>query len=240
MCQSSKTSVVAWLVAVVIAMIMLSTGKKTARWNAFFILTFITIQLLEFFVWWFRESDGLTKSANEAMKAGCGNDKNKPSGDFFVRLIFIALWIQPLVQTFMASRYGNPKYKQQLMIITMAYFVMLIWAITKALDKNATFTAQPSTCEKDSSGHLVWWRSNDKGFIGPNAAAFLYLFGLFFGLFFMQPKLFGIILIVVGGLSATYASKHYKNGEASSMWCLLAILYAIVALMMAKSRKLRE
>ena len=89
MCQSAKTSLVAWLSAVVIAMLMLSTGKKTAKWNAFFILTFILIQLLEFFVWWSRRKQGLSTSAGEALKEGCGAEKNQGSGDAFVRLIFI-------------------------------------------------------------------------------------------------------------------------------------------------------
>jgi hypothetical protein len=237
MCQSAQTSLVAWLVAVVISMIILTTGKKNAKWNAFFILTFITVQILEYFVWYFRKRDGLSSSADEARKAGCGSDKNRDAGDAIVRLIFIALWLQPLVQTYMAYRYGSG-YKPQLMAITMVYFVMLLWAITQAMDHSATFKAAPVTCSKDSSGHLVWTRTNSPtSFVGPGPAGMLYIFGLFFGLFFMQPKLFGLILTTVGGVMVAYTSKSYAKGEFSSMWCLFAVFYAFIAFIMAYSRR---
>lgn len=236
MCQSAKTSLVAWLVAVVISMIILTTGKKNAKWNAFFILTFITIQILEFFVWHFRKQEGLSSSADEARRSGCGSDKNIGSGDSMVRLILIALWLQPLIQTYMAYKYGSG-YKPQLMVITIVYFVMVIWSITQAFDSKAEFKAIPIVCAEGSNGHLLWNRSNSPtSFIGPGPAGYLYIFGLFFGLFFMQPKLFGLVLTVFGGVMVTYTSKAYARGEISSMWCLFAVFYAVVAYIMAYSR----
>jgi hypothetical protein len=239
MCQSAKTSLVAWLIAVVIAMIILTTGKKNAKWNAFFILTFITVQLLEFFIWHFRKVDGLSATADDARKAGCDSDKNESSSDGIVRLILIALWLQPLMQTYMAYKYGSG-YKPQLMIIVMVYFVMFIWSITQALDTNTTFTATPVTCAENANGHLFWERSNSKSFIGPGPAGPLYLFGMLFGLLFMQPKLFGIIMIFIGAGTAFYSAKGHAKGEFASMWCLFAILYAIVAYMMAYSRRQQD
>jgi hypothetical protein len=160
----------------------------------------------------------------------------------------IALWLQPLAQTFMAYKYGQG-YKKQLLIATMVYFVMVIYAITQALDKNATFTAQPqvgcshsdSTCSMDGTpckfGHLLWKRSNSKAFLGPDPSAQLYMFGLFFGLFFMKPKLFGIMLTVLGGIMVIYSAKENGRYQMSSMWCLYAIFYAFLAVMMAYSRR---
>lgn len=237
MCQSARTSLVAWLVAIVISMLILGTGKKNAKWNAFFIITFITVQLLEFFIWYFRDRDGLSSSAHEALEAGPNSEKNRPSGDVMVRLILIALWMQPLVQTYMAYKYGS-RYKPQLMAITIVYFVMVIWAITQALDTNSEFSAQPSVSTSCSGGHLYWTRTNSpKGFLGPNPASLLYVFGLFFGLFFMQPGLFGIMLTVVGGVMVAYTGKNYRNGEMSSMWCLFAVFYAFLAFIMAFSSR---
>lgn len=237
MCQSAKTSLIAWLVAVVISMIILTTGKKNAKWNAFFILTFITIQILEYFIWTFRKQEGLSSSADEARKLGCGSEKNVGSSDAIVRLVLIALWLQPLIQTYMAYKYGSG-YKPQLMVITIVYFVMVLWSITQAFDHNAEFTASPIVCNEDSNGHLIWKRSNSpKSFIGPDPAAALYIFGLFFGLFFMQPRLFGLLLITFGGVLVLYTSKTYARGEISSMWCLFAVFYAILAYIMAYSRR---
>lgn len=237
MCQSANTSIVAWLVAVVIAMLMLTTGKKNAKWNAFFILTFIAIQLLEFFVWRGRKGARLSTSATEATLAGCGSEKNQGSGDGLVRLILIGLWLQPLVQTYMGYKYGSG-YKPQLLIITIVYFVMFLWSITEALDTDAEFKATPVTCLEKSTGHLTWHRSNSPtGFVGPGPAAHLYLLGLFLGLFFMTPTLFGIILTVVGGVMVGLTAKFTGRGEFASMWCLYAIFYAIVAFIMAHSRR---
>jgi hypothetical protein len=237
MCQSAKTSLVAWIVATVIAMIILTTGKKNAKWNAFFILTFIAIQLLEFFIWHFRKSEQLSASADEARRLGCNSEKNRHSGDVMVRLILIGLWLQPLVQTYMAYKYGSG-YKPQLMVITIVYFVMVLWSITQAMDRNAEFRAQPVVCAENANGHLTWSRSNSpNGFVGPGPAGYLYVFGLFFGLLFMTPKLFGIMLTLVGGAMVAYTSKTYAKGEFASMWCLFALFYAIVAYMMAYSRR---
>jgi len=237
MCQSAKTSLIAWLVAVVIAMIMLSTGKKNAKWNAFFILTFITVQLLEFFIWHFRSSEKLSTSAHEAVEAGCGAPKNEASGDVMVRLILIALWLQPLIQTYMAYKYGKG-YKPQLMVIVMVYFIMFILAIVKAVDTNIDFKAYPVTCTDSANGHLTWYRSDSKeSFVGPGPAAMLYIFGLFLGLLFMEPKLFGIILTGLGGVMVAFTAKSYGRGEFASMWCLYALFYAIVALLMAYSTR---
>lgn len=240
MCQSAKTSIVAWLVAVIISLLLISKGKPSSKWNGYFILTFITVQLLEFMIWREREKIGLSTSASEAIE-NSDSETNAPSSETLTRLILIALWLQPLVQTFMAYRYGRPAYKPQLMVVTMAFFVMFIWSIVKALDDTDHFESKPyvnTTCgDGFASGHLIWSRSKSKSFVGPPIAAPLYLFGLLFGLCFMQPGLFGIILATFGGLSALYTAKQYGGGQASSMWCLYAIGYAFVALIMAFSRR---
>jgi len=245
MCQSAKTSIIAWVVAAIIAIIIISSGKPTGKWNGFFILTFILVQLLEFFIWHERSKLGLTTSASDALKEGSNSSRNGPSGETATRLILIALWLQPLVQTFMAYKYGNPEYKQPLLIITMAFFVMFIWSIVQASDQSEDFSSQPvvgcgETCDPDKpcpSGHLEWKRSKSSGFLGPSPASALYLFGLFFGLFFMQPGIFGLMLTILGGILACYSAKHTHAGESSSMWCMYAIFYAFLALVISFSRR---
>lgn len=245
MCQSAKTSLVAWVVAAVIALIIISTGKPVNKWNGYFILTFILVQILEFLIWREREKMGLTSTATEALEEGANSERNAPSSGTLTRLILIALWLQPLVQTFMAYRHGNPRYKTPLLVATMAFFVMFIWSIVQAADQDEKFESQPfvgcdGTCDADKpcpGGHLRWTRSKTDGFVGSKLAGLLYIFGLFFGLLFMQPGLFGVMLTSVGLVSLAYSSKQLHSSEMSSMWCMYAVFYAFLALIIAYSRK---
>lgn len=232
MCQSAQTSIVAWAVVTIIALLIITKGRKNGIWNGFFILAFILVQLLEFFIWWQRRKEGLSSSAEEAKQAGPESPENAPSGEAFVRLLLIALWLQPLVQTFMAYRYGNQKYRKQMFALTMVYFILFIWAIIQALDRNNKFQAQPGP-----DGHLTWSRPGKKGFVGPTPLAVIYFCGLAVGLLFMQPALFGIMLTVLGGIMFAYSAKNYGGGQFSSMWCLYATFYAFLALIMAFSTK---
>lgn len=242
MCQSAQTSLIAFTVASLIALLIITKGKRSGIWNGYFILTFIVVQLLEFFIWWERRKEGLTKTAEEAVQEGDGV-RNGPSGEVFTRLILIALWLQPLVQTGMAYKYGQPRFKSQLLVLTMAYFVMFIWAILRATDSERDFSSHPvtGTC---GEGHLVWDSSfpdsQQESFVGPGPAGLVYGFGLVFGLFFMRPTMFGVMLAVLGGVMLTYSAKNYRTGESSSMWCLYAIFYAFLALIMAFSRRDEE
>lgn len=245
MCQSAKTSIVAWVIAAVIALVIISSGKPTSKWNGYFILTFILVQLLEFFVWNEREREGLTSSAAEALKEGASSTRNAPSGEALTRLILIALWLQPLVQTFMAYKYGRSNYKPQLMVLTMCYLVLFLWSITQALNEDEKFESFPSvgcdgTCNPDSpcpGGHLQWKRSKSVGFLGPAPAGHVYMLGLFFGLFFMTPGIFGVMLTTLGGVMVTYTAKQLHSGESSSMWCLYAVFYVFLALIISFSRR---
>jgi hypothetical protein len=232
MCQDAKVSLIAWAVATVIALLIITKGKKNGIWNGFFILVFILIQLLEFFIWWERQKEGLTSSAEEAKKEGPQSVKNKASGEAFVRLILIGLWLQPLTQTFMAYRYGNQKYSSLLLAFTITYFVLFIWSILKALDSTIKFEAHPGP-----NGHLIWTRSDQSSFVGGKPLELFYLGGLALGLFFMQPSLFGIMLLILGGILGMYTGKNYGKGQFASMWCLYAVLYAILALIIAFSRR---
>jgi hypothetical protein len=226
---------VAWTIAAIISVLVITKGRKNGIWAGFFILSFILIQLLEFFIWWNRQAEGLTSSAAEAVEEGDGV-RNRPSGEVFTRLILIALWLQPLVQTFMAYRYGNPNFKKHLLVATMAYFVMFIWSILQATDPSVKFSSAPvtGTC---GHGHLAWRREGKGSFAGPHPASFLYGFGLAFGLLFVQPTVFGISFLVLGAVMLTYSAKNFRTGEASSMWCIYAIFYAFLALLIAFSRR---
>lgn len=248
MCQSAQTSLVAFVVAVLIALLVIAKGKKNGIWNGCFILVFILVQLLEFFIWWNRHKEGLTDSAEEAKKLQSDDPRNASdtslTGETLTRLILIALWLQPLVQTFMAYKYGQPRFKSQLLVLTMTYFVMFIWSIVRAADSKRSFATHPvtGTC---GEGHLVWTsekpsedgQSSPVSFVGPGPASLIYGFGLVFGLLFMRPTKLGLMLAVLGGIMLTYVAKNYRTGESSSMWCLFAIFYAFLALIMAHSRE---
>ena len=242
MCKSGPTSLVAWGIAAVIAVHVIGRGKKFDKMAGYFILVYITVQLLEFFVWVERKRNGLSASADEALDLAaeaCNHEKNEPSGEFWTRLIFIALWLQPLAQMYLAYKYGRG-YKKQLLVLTMVYFILFIWAIVQATDPNSTWFSQPGTeCnsqDKCAGGHLLWYRSDNKdGFVGP--AAGLYLFGLFFGLLFMEPKQYGWLLIAFGGLLAIYSARNFASKEFSTMWCIYAVFWAFLVLIMSYGTK---
>lgn len=231
MCKSGPVSLVAYGVAAVIAIHVISRGKAFDKATGYFILVYITIQLLEFFIWVERERLGLSKSADEAMLQP-DSQSNAKSSEFWTRLIFVALWLQPLAQTYLAYRFGDTRYSKQLAVVTIAYFALFIWAVAKATDTNVEFSSQPEVADACAKGHLWWSRGTNKdGFLGP--AAWLYLFGLFFGLLFIQPKLYGKILIGFGLILAIYSSRNFSTREFSSMWCIYAVLWAVLVLIMS-------
>lgn len=243
MCKSGPTSLIAYGIAAVIAVHVIGRGKRFDKFAGYFILVYITVQLLEFFIWVERERQGLSKSADEAMELAeteCGHPKNEGSSEFWTRLIYIALWAQPLAQMYLAYKYGRG-YKKQLGILSVVYLILFIWAIVKATNPNTEWKSQPgtecSTKDHCAGGHLVWLRSDRDDFMGPGLLAGLYLFGLFFGLLFMEPKQYGWMLIVFGGVLALYSAKNFGKQEFSSMWCLYAVFWAFLVLAMSYATK---
>jgi len=66
---------------------------------------------------------------------------------------------------------------------------------------------------------------------GFNALSILYMIGLLLPLLFMVPMTKGLILVAVGLLTFAWAQTQSTKYEFGSMWCLVAVLYAVAAIM---------
>ena len=220
MCYNETVSLITWIIVVCISILMYKRNKANDRWNATFIITFTLIQLLEAVLW-------ISIKHN-----------NVHLNQIITRTVLVALWLQPLVQTYMGYITTGSNFLFILSIVLALVFTYYtIYAITSS--KNF-YTSPGQSC------HLVWHQSkdsmtsanlstcgnnNDTGlFLTKNKyLTILYLIGLFVPLLFMIPKWQGYVLLFVGITSFTYAKLTSSPQEFSSMWCYVAIIYAVVA-----------
>lgn len=247
MCRSTKVSVVSWSVTALIAAYVIIRNKPNGRWQGLFVLTFILIQIIEAAIWSNRYDNPDCNNCNNSScdvsnindNNGVGGAIDKSYDELFTRLILIALFLQPLVQTFGAWKYGDfsGKYghvwKNLMMIFVMVFCVLLLYAIFSASDKDAEFGTN-----KGPNGHLEWFRTNgDGGFIGPWWVTGLYILGLGVGLLFMKPRIYGIIFLAFGFLTLWWSSTQGSGSEIGSLWCFYAVLYVILVLILTESTK---
>ncbi len=245
MCKNEKTSLVSFFVAGIIGLYLITVDKNSIRALGFFLLTFILIQLIEFFIWNQRRYMGLSFNAGSALNyasEGDPNNKNVPSSDFLTRLIVIALWLQPLIQTYMAYQYGRETMFRPLIILMLGVYILtFLYAGLRVLNPNLSFSSQPHTGVgntgvgadgKTAGGHLNWMGS-DGSILGGTPLTILYLFGLFFGLLFTIPSYFGWVVIVFGIITLVYAMTQHSKYEVGSMWCLYAVLLGFILLILS-------
>jgi hypothetical protein len=216
MCYDLESSLSAWVLATSISLFLFYRNKNYDRWNAAFIVTFSTIQLLEAGIWW-------TQSKGE---------KN-PTNQILTKLILLTLLAQPLVQTYMGAIYTKSDILYFLSYIFMGIF---LWGLYRV------GTAKPGEfyTSENSKGRLVWYddsndvNSKDRGFVGGSNSVtniiipILYILGLLFPLLF--PKEYrGLPLLFVAIASALY-SLSLKQGSFASLWCFYSVIYAVVAI----------
>ena len=245
MCKNEQVSLTSFLVAGIIGLYLITVDQNSIKALGYFLLTFILIQLLEFFIWNERKHQGLSHDASDALiyaKTGDPCDKNAPSSEFLTSLIVIALWLQPLVQTYMAYKYGRDTIFTPLIVIFLTiYAIIFIYSILRAFGGGVVFSAQPYTgigktgMDEDgtSAGGHLHWMASDGGILGGGPLTHLYLFGLFFGLLFTVPAYYGWIVIVYGLAVLTYALTQHARQEVGSMWCLYAVGLAFILLIMS-------
>lgn len=200
MCYSTQSSLIAWVISVIIACYLWYRNNNYDRWNACFIWTFSAVQLWE---------------------AGIWSAKNKDAQEIFLKLIALTLTAQPLVQTFAAYKATGDKH-QLLKIMSGVY--ALIWLYT--LYRTFTNTFAVST---GPNGHLVW-DASDGGMVngGSPILGGLYIFGLFLGLLYGLPKT--LLLFAVGLLTIVLSLSRASSREFASYWCYIAVAYSITAL----------
>ena len=211
MCFSIESSLSAWATANVISVYLYCRNKNYDRWNAGFISTFTTIQLLEGGVWYSLEN------------------KKKSLNDLLTRLILIALLLQPLVQTYLGYTHTKSAF---LGILSYIFIGMLVWGLLRVC-KSPKGSFSSSVGPK---GHLVWNSTESSNFIGgknevlSKIIPIFYFIGISLPLFFMKNHK-GLPLLIVGIGTAAYSLLYASGKEFSSMWCFTAVLYAFTSLL---------
>lgn len=204
MCFDPQSSLLAWSLTYSIALYLYYRNENYDRWNALFIISFSTIQLLEAGIW-------------KSLKSG-----NQWANDLLTRLILVVLLTQPLVQSYMGYRYTQ----QMVLAFTSGIFLgLLIWGLIRVWKS----TPGQFHSSVGPNGHLIWSDSlAGSGFLGSFWAGALYVAGLFIPLFFMKDRK-GWPLLFIGALTVAYSLFVSSKGEFASYWCYIAIVYAMAA-----------
>jgi hypothetical protein len=171
--------------------------------NAFFIISFTSIQLLEYYIW---------KSID--------ND-NVVDNEYYTRLIPLVLFIQPVVQTYFTWKINGSKILLNLLIIYILIFLFTL----------ITINGFEYSSQVGKNKHLIWYKTDKKTKVKTIVIqryffGYIYLLGLGIGLFFTKQY----TLLLYGILSFIYTWQNYQEDEFSSMWCFIAIFYSILAL----------
>lgn len=216
MCYSVEASLTAWVISYAIAIYLFYRNQNYDRWNAAFIISFSTIQLIEAGLW-------LTNPKNP---------NNSDINGMLTKILLIVLLCQPLVQSFMG--YKNTE-SDILFYMSIVFLLILVYGFLK-ITSNASLEGHGVTFNSSvgENGHLVWERNDTKEsqnelFLGPNWIVWLYLLGLFLPLLFMKEYR-GLPLLAVGLGTFYYNTKYSNTKEFGSMWCYSAVIYSIVAL----------
>lgn len=208
MCFNEEASIISWIGSVCISAFLINRNKRYDKWNAAFVLTFSTIQLLEYGIW-------------RAIKT-----KNDFLNKTLTAMIYVALLVQPLVQTYFGATYIKVR-STFLFIFSCILAGLLLYGIFFAIrNSNKFFTT------KGKKGHLSWKvKENDHNSPLFNNAliSLLYLSGLFIPLLYMENKK-GYLLLLVGIATAIFSFMYADKDEFGSFWCYTAIIYGFVAI----------
>jgi len=204
MCFDIQSSLLAWSLTYSISIYLYFRNQNFDRWNAVFIMTFSTIQLLEAGIWY-----------------SIGENK-KTINETLTKLILITLMLQPLAQSYMGYLYAQ---KFILAVLSSIIAGVLIWSIIRIVRA----TPGQFITNTGPRGHLIWSDSKSPNFLGGWWIALLYLIGLFVPLFFMSGGK-GVALLMIGVVTAIFSLMVASKEEFSSYWCYTTVIYAMVAL----------
>jgi len=205
MCYSFESSIRSWFIALISSLFLLAISKNITQsiWISAFTLTFTQIQIIEALIW---------KSIED----------NNTNLNNIVKYIPLLLWCQPFVQCL----FGYINTKNQYLLYLSLIYLFIIFVEMQTDDKYSV------DISKDN--HLIWRRNrNNKSIfiLGDyNVYPYLYLFGLFAPLFFINNNniLTKVGLLGTAVISFMY-SLQYSKDEFNSMWCYTAVSYIIVA-----------
>lgn len=200
MCFDTQSSLLAWSISYSISIYLYIRNKRYDRWNAAFIMTLATIQLLEAGIWY-------------------SIDSGRPDLNRVVTgMLILVLLLQPIIQSGMGYVYTKSTVLAFLAIVLLG---VLLW-------KLLTIRGEDYHSSPGPGGHLIWESSSGSA-LGPAPVVILYLVGLFLPLMYMSYSV-GIPLILTGAITAMLSMWATHSGEFSSYWCYTTVIYALVAL----------
>lgn len=198
MCYNAKSSISSFLLITLISLLLWYRNEEFDRSLAVFIFAFGLIQLLEYFYY-------------------TGSDPSLVS-----RLIYIALWLQPLVFV-LAVSHDVPDTLTNVIIVF--YAILFFLAIYTAMEEDWNISV-------GANHHLVWERGDGESFMGE--MGFFYVVGILLPLLLLIWKSgydWTLILLLVFALGSFWWSyKNYnQTGEMGSFWCFLSVIFAVLA-----------
>ncbi len=170
MCYSTESSLIAWVISVVIGCYLWNRNRKYDRWNASFIWTFSAVQLWE---------------------AGIWSTTGKSQQNLYLKLLLLTLFAQPLMQSYSGwQATGSPTLK------ILTGILLLVWFYTLY----RTFTEQFYASQGPHGHLVWHSDSGSFYAGKMPALGILYLLGIFLPLLWMLPKSILLLAIGIATL----------------------------------------
>lgn len=167
MCYSTQSSLIAWIISLLIGIYLWNRNRNYDRWNASFIWAFSAVQLWE---------------------AGIWSSTTNLQTNFYLKLLLISLLAQPLVQTYWAWRTTGSQFLQ---VMVGVYLFIWLYTVYRALTESFYVTKGPHghLVWNSKQTNFVY---GDFPVIGV-----LYLIGLFLGLLWVFPTSLPLIAVTI-------------------------------------------
>lgn len=153
----------------------------------------------------------------QLVEAGLWSTHNKKLNEVLTRLVLMVLLFQPFIQTYLGAQATKNTF---LHLMSYVFLGIIVYGLIASA--NSSLNLRTTT---GKNGHLVW---HLEGMMG-GAVGILYLLGLFIPLLFMKEGR-GLPLLVTGLITAAFSATKAGTGEFGSLWCLYAVIYAVVAI----------
>lgn len=218
MCWNQHVSLNTFLFSIFVLLLVIYNNQytpyklKTAHtlYQYLFLLSFITMQLLEFFAW--------------------RNMKDPYYNLFISFLISLLLFIQPIVSLFLLE---NQTLRNKLIGFYLLFSLgIFLFEIVSWREKTWSQIAKSISISVSPTGHLRW-KSADHP-VADNVAVFVWM--CFFMFSFFYNGNIGTILFALSLFAASIYG-YYKDGSYKSMWCWVVnsvfIYFAFYLLLLA-------
>jgi len=205
MCINPQSSLNSFIFSICCSGFLFFRNKPFDIGNAAFIISFTTIQLLEYFIWKSIDSNNLEDNS------------------YYTRLVPIVLFAQPLIQTYFSYTYTK---SYNLLIFIYIFMGILLYTIYTINNFNYKSVKGPNK-------HLIWYKidkiSNEKSIVIQRYFfGYIYLIGMGIGLYYTG----NYSLLSYGIGSFLFILNNYSEDEFSSMWCFVAIGYSLLCIFM--------